>query len=728
MNAVSNSDFAKIRLGSTIAWVWVILLCALQSGCLVSREQAFRTVAKIAGQRDQPTVKLKSNRERNSWQSVRDYFAERPAPSQRTQLMLRKYSLLDRYQEQPEEVIRWMQELVRGRPTMEEVHALAEIAEIQANWLSRRGKKKDAADMYAIAIVHAYQFLFDTKLDVSRNAYDPQFRSICDIYNRSLEGMLRQVCIAGTLLPGQSVSVGGEENGFELAVKIAGRWSDQEFERFELVNDYETEGFDNQYHRYGLGVPLIAVRKQQAVNAPAEKYYPPELTMPMTAFCSFESLSNDADRNIEKAILTLYDPLERTTIKANSQIVPLESDITTPLAYHLRDPVVSSGVLATATLLNAELKPDFFGMYMIEPYDPDKIPVVMVHGFWSSPTTWAHMFNDLRANPEIHNNYQFWFYSYPTGQPFWLSARQMRNDLDQIRRELDPNGKSDSLDQMILVAHSMGGLVSTLQTMDSGNQFWSMVSDLPFEEFTGDEEGLELLRETFFFNPNNAIRRVISIATPFQGSSFANDATRWVSKKLFTLPQFESAEFSKIAKENNDKLKDGFFANTVTSLDSLTPDAIVFDAMTKAKVSEEVTFHNIIGRVTKRKIFSSEEIESRDDGVVSEKSADHPRAISQIAVPAEHAKVHQHPACIYEVRRILLQNLVELERIRERNIPELPVDRDATPEVRTADWSDGYFRYPSQLQPTTFNDQVLPTSAMDADSGHSNKEQSAQGQ
>ena len=117
-------------------------------------------------------------------------------------------------EENPEDVIRWLQELVEGRPTLEEVHALAEIAELRANWLSQRGKKEAAIDMYAVAIVHAYQFLFDPQLDIARNAYDPQFRSICDIYNRSLEGMLRQVCIAGTLLPGHTVRVGGQDNGF----------------------------------------------------------------------------------------------------------------------------------------------------------------------------------------------------------------------------------------------------------------------------------------------------------------------------------------------------------------------------------------------------------------------------------------------------------------------------------------------------------------------------------
>ena len=174
------------------------------------------------------------------------------------------------------------------------------------------------------------------------------------------------------------------------------------------------------------------------------------------------------------------------------------------------------------------------------------------------------------------------------------------------------------------------------------------------------------------------------------------------------MPQFEAAEFGKIAQENDDKLKDDFFVNAVTSLDSLTPEAVVFEAMAKAEVSDEVTFHNIIGRVSKRSFFSSEVVESRDDGVVAEKSANNPRAESQIAVPAEHAKVHQHPACIYEVRRILLQNLVELKRIRERNIPELPIDRDAKAEVKTADWSEDYFRNPSHLQMTTYDEQLEP--------------------
>ena len=53
----------------------------------------------------------------------------------------------------------------------------------------------------------------------------------------------------------------------------------------------------------------------------------------------------------------------------------------------------------------------------------------MVHGLWSSPETWTEMINELRAVPDIRNRYQFWTYLYPTGQPFWVSATQLRADL-----------------------------------------------------------------------------------------------------------------------------------------------------------------------------------------------------------------------------------------------------------------------------------------------------------
>ena len=56
----------------------------------------------------------------------------------------------------------------------------------------------------------------------------------------------------------------------------------------EFVSDYQIQGLQNHYHTYGLGVPLIAVRKSHQTQDPAEHYYPPNVCFPITAFLRVE--------------------------------------------------------------------------------------------------------------------------------------------------------------------------------------------------------------------------------------------------------------------------------------------------------------------------------------------------------------------------------------------------------------------------------------------------------
>jgi hypothetical protein len=71
----------------------------------------------------------------------------------------------------------------------------------------------------------------------------------------------------------------------------------------------------------------------------------------------------------------------------------------------------------------------------VEPFDSSKMPVVMVHGLWSSPITWMEMYNDLRSDPEVRKNYQFWFYLYPRAAVLDkrdADARRLRDDAPQV--------------------------------------------------------------------------------------------------------------------------------------------------------------------------------------------------------------------------------------------------------------------------------------------------------
>lgn len=669
------------------------LLVALSSGCRINDVHTARRTAEIFSYGAPSMVQVKPVKRLRDRLAISNpvsrYFSAPKLPSERTQQLLRSYNLLERLQTHPGDVIAWLQELVTRNPRMDEVHALAEVSKLQADWHQQNGNYRQANKLYAGAVLHSHKFLFDSELNLQRNAYDPQFRHICDIYNGSLESIMRELCKSGQLVNGASIMIGDEDLGMLAKVHFEGRWEEQSFERFELVSDYKTEGLANQYHTYGLGVPLIAVVQSQTSTSPAQKYYPPSLTLPMTAFCEIQPQSNfvNASGKIQHtAVIRMFDPLERKTIQHLNRTIPLESDITTPLAYHLNDPLLNQSVLATATLLNAQLADKIHGMYMLEPFDPNKIPVVMVHGLWSSPVTWTQMFNDLRAIPEIQNNYQFWFYSYATGKPFMISAEQMREDLANIRRDFDPQGTSQALNQMVLVGHSMGGLLSRMQVIDSGNEFWNLVGQGSIDDLQGNQQAISRLRKTLFFEANSAIKRIVTIATPHHGSEFASATARWLSQKIISLPELATDEVLMLAKENPNVLVRPQIL-TGTSIDSLAPTAPSFMALEHITPQPTTRFNTIAGKLEKKRFlpFGESSADDGGDGVVSCSSAQCKFAESNVFVPEEHSSIHFHPQCILEVRRILLAHLVQQHRIKEVLLPVSPVNYETPIDPNAAE-------------------------------------------
>ncbi|HVQ19543.1 MAG TPA: hypothetical protein VMS23_00735 [Terrimicrobiaceae bacterium] len=51
-------------------------------------------------------------------------------------------------------------------------------------------------------------------------------------------------------------------------------------------------------------------------------------------------------------------------------------------------------------------------IYLLDPYDPDKTPLLMVHGLQSTPVAFATLVNALRSDPRIRANYQIWQFYY----------------------------------------------------------------------------------------------------------------------------------------------------------------------------------------------------------------------------------------------------------------------------------------------------------------------------
>ncbi|MFZ5830521.1 MAG: esterase/lipase family protein, partial [Planctomycetota bacterium] len=550
-----------------------------------------------------------------------------PKPSPRTMQTLRVLNLADDANGDARPLLKKLETFTEREPTPERVYAMAEVAYLGANELEGHDKR-EALDLYGAAVLHAHRYLFDEQLAKSRNAYDPQFRGACDLYNGGLESALRLVCEKKELVPGTTKTISTASGEWDITCVLRGScWRPEDFGRFEFCSDYEIRGLRNHYQSHGLGVPLIAVRQGYKGEPPAARYYPIDLSFPVTAFMRPLSPAGptEAGQPRRQGVLELYDPLNTMAIDMGRYRVPLQSDLSTPLAYFLSKPELNA--VATVGLLNPEalmqLRPDrpdpIMGLYMVQPYQPGKIPVLLVHGLWSSPMTWMEMFNDLRSSPEIRDHYQFWFYLYPTAQPFWITAAQMRRDLENARKVLDPYLEEPALDQMVLVGHSMGGLVSRMQTIDSRDEFWKLASNVPLDQIKADPETRQELMETFYFRPNPSVRRVVTCGTPHRGSTFSNDTTQWLISKLVRLPQMLVASQQALFRENSGAFPGRTLLKIDTSVDSLAPDCPVFPVMLASHHLPWVKYHNIIGVVPGGTWLGR--FARQSDGVVSQESA-----------------------------------------------------------------------------------------------------------
>lgn len=102
------------------------------------------------------------------------------------------------------------------------------------------------------------------------------------------------------------------------------------------------------------------------------------------------------------------------------------------------------------------------GIYFLEKYDPDKVPVLFVYGAAGSPQDWRTFFARIDRS-----KYQPWFLHYPTG-------RRLDEVGSSLNRGVELLQSYYGFQRMHVVAHSMGGLVSRdfiLKNRADGNRY-----------------------------------------------------------------------------------------------------------------------------------------------------------------------------------------------------------------------------------------------------------------
>jgi pimeloyl-ACP methyl ester carboxylesterase len=294
---------------------------------------------------------------------------------------------------------------------------------------------------------------------------------------------------------------------------------------------------------------------------------------------------------------------------------------------------------------------DRAGLMLIRPYDPDKIPVVMVHGLASTPLAWIPMLNELYRDPVIHKRYQFLLYLYPTGVPIPIAAAGLRDSLREAEQQFDLPGTSPEREfqRLVLLGHSMGGILSRSMAVDSGNDLWQMHTDRSYEEILGPPETLAELKRYYFFDALPFVERVVFLATPHRGSELSRKFVGRMGSSLISEPDDIGKLLDKLARKNPDAFDRRRFRHIPTSIETLAPDSEILQALLDMQPPRQRSahFHSIIGSQKAGRLSTT------SDGVVAYSSAHLDGTESEKVVRSDHG-VQKDPEAILEVRRILL--------------------------------------------------------------------------
>jgi pimeloyl-ACP methyl ester carboxylesterase len=380
----------------------------------------------------------------------------------------------------------------------------------------------------------------------------------------------------------------------------------------------------------GAGAPLLAIIDGPLATGEAldERFH----FRTITALVHFSG---------NKATVELIDPFKTETVTIGGHRYPLAADFGANISYALSKTRVDK--LGLARLLNPERFNNTCRLTRLQPYDPNRIPVLMVHGLDSTPATFAPMFFELMSDPKIRETYQFWVFSYSSGYPYPYSAALLRKELDRMNRTFP--GHKD----IVLIGHSMGSLISRLMVTDVDDKMWVSLFKTSLSETKLSGESRDLLEESLIFDARPEVDRVLFYSGPHKGS---NIATSWVGRlgaKLVKAPAFLANTRDAIVNVASADSSALVLNRAPNSIDTLAPNNRFVLEINKHPIEKHIPFHSIIGDRGKGNTPDS------SDGVVAYWSSHMPGSVSEKIVPSGHGS-HAHPEGIEEARRILLDH------------------------------------------------------------------------
>ncbi|CAM4265555.1 triacylglycerol lipase [Acinetobacter pragensis] len=518
------------------------------------------------------------------------------------------------------------------------------------------------------SIRYSYAYMFKTKRGPQDRIFDNRQVQIRDFYNQSIAKLVNTYAlrykpteVTSQIKIGQSTYNIDFDNYPELKKR--------KIEQLMSTYNLNFSGLRSITRRDGFGSEFLVVLPDDAPkttgkakyiidpnsykytngmnpNIHQARYLAATLTAEPASAASVDEILKNSNFQIKA-----YDPYKYEDLTIGAKQYPLAANFSAPYGLWLAQN--NLGKSAFLSLIDRDEQLTMPHLFMLEPYNPNKKIIVLVHGLASSPEAWIRLTNDMMGDPVLREHYQVWQVFYSTNMPIVESRFQIYSILTQAFAQV--GSQAPAKKDAVLIGHSMGGIIARLLVSDADvtQDALKMMNSRQINQY----KNINVVKDRLVMKDIPNFSRAIFLSSPHRGTEFAD---RWFTKaarKIIKLPgAFLSAMADVLTQEEDlrDLFKEidhGLIQNGPSDLSYKSK----FIALTENIMPKPgMKYHSIIGNATK-----SDDLNLITDDVVPYKSAHLDGALSEKILKGGHS-IQETPEAVLELRRILRLHLTEL--------------------------------------------------------------------
>ncbi|MGA7438030.1 MAG: alpha/beta fold hydrolase [Luteibacter sp.] len=507
---------------------------------------------------------------------------------------------------------------------------------------------RDAA--YFEVARHAYAYLFFTERTASARAFEDRQTQVRDYYNYAVQQFAIALGHRAREKPGTALATDVGQTHVTVDLHTLS-WANERPREVVAASALRFQGIRSTYRRDGLGAELVVdVRPED--GAVADRAYQAMPTPSATAFLRFSGDSLDAVLHARDAVLEGHDPFQDATVSVGETTVPLAGNFTAGYGLWLARSGFATQSLSTLFGRSGGISAP--RIYLMQPYDPSRRVILLLHGLASSPEAWVNVANDILGDERLRRHFQVWQVYYPTNMPLALNNRAIRDAFARTLAHFDPTGQAVASQHMIIIGHSMGGVLARLMVSSSGDTILDEVAQGSERRRAFLARRAKEVSPYLRFDALPNFDEAVFIAAPHRGTDFATNRLSRLISNLIRLPAAVVTRFggmlADLAGDDGDA-QGKKVALVPNSIDNLRSDDSFIRAAANLPIDPRVHYHSIIARRS-----PDGALEDTDDGLVPYWSSHLAGAESEKVIVSGHS-VQETPQAVLEVRRILTENL-----------------------------------------------------------------------